>query len=128
MQDDIPPFPSSEAFAMIEADLGTPAATLFSPLPAAPTAAASLGQVYRTKLVSTGEAVAVKVALPDLHLLQQGGCHSHYFLSNCLCEFSGLLFACTGMSAYGPWFWPLVLAGNEMGLQGPDSWVTIGKR
>jgi hypothetical protein len=61
MQDDIPPFPTDEAFATIEADLGAPVATLFSPLPRAPTAAASLGQVYRTKLKATGEEVAVKV-------------------------------------------------------------------
>ena len=61
LQDDIPPYPSEEAFATIEADLGAPVASIFAPLPTRPAAAASLGQVYKTKLVSTGAHVAVKV-------------------------------------------------------------------
>lgn len=61
LQDDIPPFSSEEAFATIEADLGAPVASIFAPLPTQPAAAASLGQVYKTKLVATGAHVAVKV-------------------------------------------------------------------
>jgi aarF domain-containing kinase len=65
-QDDIPPFPTSEALATIEADLGAPVATIFMHLTPKPVAAASLGQVYKATLVNTGAAVAIKVQRPGL--------------------------------------------------------------
>lgn len=45
LQDQIPPFPDEDAYALIGAEMGAPARTLFSELSASPVAAASLGQV-----------------------------------------------------------------------------------
>jgi aarF domain-containing kinase len=44
LQDQIPPFPTPEALAVITADLGAPPAATFSYLSPEPMAAASLGQ------------------------------------------------------------------------------------
>jgi len=66
LQDDLPPFDHAIALATIEADLGAPAAKLFSAFPDRPVAAASLGQVYRA-LLHDGRPVAVKVQRPHLH-------------------------------------------------------------
>ena len=66
LQDDLPPFDHAIALATIEADLGAPAAKLFSSFPDRPVAAASLGQVYRAML-HDGRPVAVKVQRPHLH-------------------------------------------------------------
>jgi predicted unusual protein kinase regulating ubiquinone biosynthesis (AarF/ABC1/UbiB family) len=68
LQDDLPPFPHDRALALIEAELGAPAATLFAEFPEHPVAAASLGQVYRARLAD-GRWVAVKVQRPDLPFL-----------------------------------------------------------
>ena len=67
--DAVPSYPTAEALALIEEELGAPAATLFDGLDSstAPIAAASLGQVYRCRL-KTGETVAVKVQRPDMLL------------------------------------------------------------
>ncbi len=68
LQDDLPAFPHARALALIEAELGAPAATLFAEFPEHPVAAASLGQVYRARL-EDGRWVAVKVQRPDLPFL-----------------------------------------------------------
>jgi predicted unusual protein kinase regulating ubiquinone biosynthesis (AarF/ABC1/UbiB family) len=68
LQDDLPPFPHERALALIEAELGSPAAALFAEFPDHPVAAASLGQVYRARLAD-GRWVAVKVQRPDLPFL-----------------------------------------------------------
>jgi predicted unusual protein kinase regulating ubiquinone biosynthesis (AarF/ABC1/UbiB family) len=68
LQDDLPPFPHERALALIEEELGSPAATLFAEFPGHPVAAASLGQVYRARLAD-GRWVAVKVQRPDLPFL-----------------------------------------------------------
>ncbi len=65
LQDQVPPFPTSEAFARVEAELGRPVAEAFMEIDAEPVASASLGQVYRARL-RTGEEVAVKVQRPNL--------------------------------------------------------------
>jgi predicted unusual protein kinase regulating ubiquinone biosynthesis (AarF/ABC1/UbiB family) len=65
LQDQLPPFPSPQAFAIVEAELGRSISEAFSEISPEPVAAASLGQVYRAKLHS-GEEVAVKVQRPDL--------------------------------------------------------------
>eukprot|EP01062_Namystynia_karyoxenos_P073219 TRINITY_DN70050_c0_g1_i1.p1 TRINITY_DN70050_c0_g1~~TRINITY_DN70050_c0_g1_i1.p1 ORF type:complete len:501 (+),score=155.97 TRINITY_DN70050_c0_g1_i1:55-1557(+) len=66
--DAVPPFPSAAALAVVEQELGRPAAEVFEGLDetSGPVAAASLGQVYRCRLRSTGEEVAVKVQRPDM--------------------------------------------------------------
>ncbi|MEM1425686.1 MAG: AarF/UbiB family protein, partial [Cyanobacteria bacterium P01_H01_bin.130] len=65
LQDQLPPFSTELAFAIIEADFGVPIEDLFAEISPRPIAAASLGQVYQARLRS-GEAVAVKVQRPEL--------------------------------------------------------------
>ncbi|HZH32856.1 MAG TPA: AarF/ABC1/UbiB kinase family protein [Pyrinomonadaceae bacterium] len=65
LQDQVPPFPTTEAYARIEAELGRTLREAYAEIDAAPVAAASLGQVYRARL-HTGEEVAVKVQRPAL--------------------------------------------------------------
>jgi predicted unusual protein kinase regulating ubiquinone biosynthesis (AarF/ABC1/UbiB family) len=45
LQDDVPPFPDEQAFAIIQEQLGRPLEAVFSSISEQPVAAASLGQV-----------------------------------------------------------------------------------
>lgn len=65
LQDQLPPFPSRLAFAIIEQELDRSLDEMYSVISPEPIAAASLGQVYRARL-RTGEEVAVKVQRPHL--------------------------------------------------------------
>jgi predicted unusual protein kinase regulating ubiquinone biosynthesis (AarF/ABC1/UbiB family) len=65
LQDQVPAFPTSDAFARIETELGRPLHDCYPEIDSEPIAAASLGQVYRARL-ATGEEVAVKVQRPNL--------------------------------------------------------------
>ncbi len=65
LQDSVPSFPNSIAFARIEKELGRKINEVYQEFDIEPVAAASLGQVYRAKLF-TGEEVAVKVQRPNL--------------------------------------------------------------
>ena len=65
LQDNVPSFPNSIAFARIEKELGRKINEVYQEFDIEPVAAASLGQVYRAKLF-TGEEVAVKVQRPNL--------------------------------------------------------------
>ncbi len=79
LQDQLPAFDNALAYQIIETELARPIQEMFSELSPTPVAAASLGQVYRGRLVS-GEEVAVKVQRPnlrpvltrDLYLLRWG--------------------------------------------------------
>lgn len=80
LQDDVPPFPTAEAFKVLHDELGVPPTELFAYISDEPIAAASLGQVYKAIRRATYEPLAVKVqrpgslelALLDLHILR--GC------------------------------------------------------
>ncbi|MEO7675028.1 MAG: AarF/ABC1/UbiB kinase family protein [Pyrinomonadaceae bacterium] len=71
LQDNVPPFPNSVAFARIEKDLGRKINEVYAEFELEPVAAASLGQVYRARLF-TGEEVAVKVQRPNLEAVITG--------------------------------------------------------
>ncbi len=66
LQDKLPPFSNELAYQFIEEELGARPEEIYTELTPDPIAAASLGQVYRAKLRTTGEEVAVKVQRPDL--------------------------------------------------------------
>ena len=57
---------SQTAFNIIEEELGQPLEAVFSRISSGTIAAASLGQVYRATLRSTGEDVAIKVQRPGI--------------------------------------------------------------
>lgn len=65
LQDQLPPFPTSEAWRRIEEELGQGVGEIYREISAEPVAAASLGQVYKGRLHS-GEEVAIKVQRPNL--------------------------------------------------------------
>jgi predicted unusual protein kinase regulating ubiquinone biosynthesis (AarF/ABC1/UbiB family) len=65
LQDQLPPFDNDLARHIIETELNRSIDEIFSELSPKPVAAASLGQVYRGRLIS-GEEVAVKVQRPHL--------------------------------------------------------------
>ena len=65
----MPSYPTKDAIAVIESELGEHVSEVFEDLDenTAPIAAASLGQVYKVKLVKEDRIVAVKVQRPDMH-------------------------------------------------------------
>ncbi|KAK4803665.1 hypothetical protein SAY86_003482 [Trapa natans] len=66
LQDALPTFPDTEAFACIERELGLSLDSIFSSISPSPIAAASLGQVYKAQLRYSGQVVAVKVQRPGI--------------------------------------------------------------
>lgn len=65
LQDEVPPFPYSEARLIIEAELKKPLEEIFQSIESEPLAAASIGQVHRARLVDGGE-VVIKVQRPGI--------------------------------------------------------------
>src|SRR5438132_3958783 len=69
LQDEVPPAPFTHVVSVIETELGKPVEQIFSVLERKATAAASLGQVHKAILASSGEKVAVKVQRPNIDQL-----------------------------------------------------------
>src|SRR5436305_4126489 len=69
LQDEVPAAPFEHVVRVIESELGQPITKLFSTLERECTAAASLGQVHKAVLATTGETVAVKVQRPHIDAL-----------------------------------------------------------
>ena len=65
LQDQVSPFDSSQAKAIIEQELNSPIEKLFKKFEAKPVAAASLSQVHKATLFN-GEIVAVKIQRPNI--------------------------------------------------------------
>ena len=65
LQDDVPPFPSEEAIAIIEKSLGAPIGEVFAGFDRQPLASASVAQVHSARLHS-GEEVVAKVIRPGI--------------------------------------------------------------
>lgn len=66
LQENVPSFSFEEVTAIIEEELGSPLNDIFSSFDKTVIAAASIGQVHRARLRSTGEMVAVKVQRPRI--------------------------------------------------------------
>lgn len=66
LQDQVPPFPGSQARAAIESALGAPIATLYTSFGETPLASASIAQVHAAQLPD-GQNVVVKVLRPNIH-------------------------------------------------------------
>ena len=69
LQDEVPPAPFDHVVQVLESELGRPVEEVFSLLERKCTAAASLGQVHKAVLASTGETVAVKIQRPNIEQL-----------------------------------------------------------
>jgi len=66
LQDAVPPFSAAEGRAIIERELGISIDETFSHISSDPVASASIGQVYKATLRSTGEEMAIKVQRPGV--------------------------------------------------------------
>jgi ubiquinone biosynthesis protein len=66
LQDNVPPFPGSQARAVIEAALGAPIEDIFRQFDETPLASASIAQVHAAQL-KDGTDVVIKVLRPDIH-------------------------------------------------------------
>lgn len=66
IQDEVPQFPNEEAFQILEQQLGRPPLEVFSSISERPVAAASIGQVYKATLRSSGDEVAIKIQRPGV--------------------------------------------------------------
>ena len=66
LQDDLPPFPTHQATALIEKEMGSLISDTFSNFDNQPMAAASIAQVYSANLIDGGHPVAIKVVRPGI--------------------------------------------------------------
>ena len=64
LQDDVPRFSNEVAFKTVEEELGAAFEDVFELVEEEPVAAASIGQVYKARLLSNGDTVALKIQRP----------------------------------------------------------------
>ncbi|BAU49822.1 ubiquinone biosynthesis protein UbiB [Sulfurifustis variabilis] len=83
LQDRVPPFPSEQARALIERELGRALGELYAAFEERPLAAASIAQVHVARLLD-GTAVIVKVQRPDIEALLRADIELLYFLARLL--------------------------------------------
>ncbi|AMD16943.1 ABC transporter [Methanobrevibacter sp. YE315] len=65
LRDNTPVTPFNEMKELIEEELGTPLDEIFTNIDETPLGSASIGQVYKAELKSTGQEVAIKVQKPN---------------------------------------------------------------
>ena len=87
LQDEVPAEPFSHVVSVIEAELGKPVEHIFRVLEPTATAAASLGQVHKAVLASTGEEVAVKVQRTNIDQLVRMDLNSLKFVIRVITRF-----------------------------------------
>jgi ubiquinone biosynthesis protein len=87
LQDQLPAFPVDVAKADVEKELGQPIDTIFSEF-SEPVAAASIAQVHRARLASSGEEVAVKVLRPGVEKAFQKDVDAFYLAARMVELFS----------------------------------------
>ena len=78
LQDQLPPFPTEQARAIVAAELGQPVEALFSEF-SEPVAAASIAQVHHARLAEDGREVAVKVLRPGISRAFRKDIDAFYF-------------------------------------------------
>src|SRR6266568_8308476 len=87
LQDEVPAEPFSHVGSVIEEELGKPIEHIFSYVERKATAAASLGQVHKAVLASTGEEVAVKVQRSNIDQLVRMDLNSLKFVIRVITRF-----------------------------------------
>jgi predicted unusual protein kinase regulating ubiquinone biosynthesis (AarF/ABC1/UbiB family) len=87
LQDEVPAEPFNHVVTVIEEELGKPIDQIFSYVETKATAAASLGQVHKAVLASTGEEVAVKVQRPHIDQLVRMDLNSLKFVIRVITRF-----------------------------------------
>lgn len=87
LQDQLPAFPVEVAKAEVEKELGQPVDTIFSEF-SEPVAAASIAQVHKARLITNGEAVAVKVLRPGIEKAFQKDVDAFYLAARMVELFS----------------------------------------
>ena len=87
LQDEVPPEPFSHVVSVIEEELGKPIDQVFSYVESKATAAASLGQVHKAVLASTGAEVAVKIQRPNIDQLVRMDLNSLKFVIRVITRF-----------------------------------------
>jgi len=87
LQDEVPPEPFSHVVSVIEEELGKPIDQIFSYVESKATAAASLGQVHKAVLASTGAEVAVKIQRPNIDQLVRMDLNSLKFVIRLITRF-----------------------------------------
>ncbi|MBR1611690.1 MAG: AarF/ABC1/UbiB kinase family protein, partial [Methanobrevibacter sp.] len=82
LRDNTPTTPFDEMKEVIESELGSPIEEIYSEIDENPIGSASIGQVYKARLKSTGEYVAIKVQKPNSYEIIKSDVQIMNFLAN----------------------------------------------